>query len=48
MGYRYLFVAHLYSRPFRGLPWALEFFLWEAGVLRICFSDVAWVAFRCV
>lgn len=31
MGYRYLFVAHLYSRPFRGLPWALEFFCGGQG-----------------
>ena len=48
MGYSCPFIAHLYSRPFRVPPWTLEFFLWEAEALRISFSDVAWVALRCV
>lgn len=31
MGYSCPFIAHLYSRPFRGLPWALEFFCGGQG-----------------
>ena len=32
----------------QGSSLGVGIFLWEAGALRISFSDVAWVALRCV
>ena len=48
MGYRCLFVAQYLWSSLPGSLLGFEFFLWEAEALRISFSDVAWVALRCV